>query len=101
MKKALIGGLLVAGLIGLAGCQSNKGSANMGAVGEKSCSTKTECCQKKDASGNMGAVSTKSECCSKKAATGNMGAVSEKSECSSKASSCSTKTTCTSDKKVN
>lgn len=83
MKKALIGGLLVAGLIGLAGCQSSKSGGNMGTVSGQ----KTECCSKDKAAG---------EC--KDKAAGNMGAVSEKKEgcCSGKSAS-----ECTATKKVN
>lgn len=83
MKKALISGLFVAGLIGLAGCQSSKSNANMGTVS----GAKSECCSKDKAAG---------EC--KDKAAGNMGAVSEKKEgcCSGKSAS-----ECTATKKVN
>lgn len=83
MKKAIIGSLFVAGLIGLAGCQSSKSSGNMGTVSGQ----KAECCSKDKAAG---------EC--KDKANGNMGAVSEKKEgcCAGKSAS-----ECTATKKVN
>lgn len=83
MKNAWIGGLLVAGLVGLAGCQKSNSGGNMGTVSGQ----KSECCSKDKAAG---------EC--KDKAAGNMGAVSEKKEgcCSSKSAS-----ECSATKKVN